>query len=537
MERVMQLLREFLALILITASYLERLNPLNHYLPRTDFIVKPSLPDIQQKPVSSTTSGTTETEKTISSISNYIYYIYTHKNTHYTKKMASLTTNTALEDWFTARKISVASMAIIICNLGIETPEDLTELDDDDIDELIKSNKLDNTLQNKRLRKAYREIKYGEGVYSVRNGVDSNGSQTAIATLSPLYLKCNDEQNYPGTRQRNKEQVYDLFLSHKQNDDNSDLDVRMKDLARSLNEHFTGRGTSCFLDKNYNGNSWNDLPNLVASSKTILILLSKNFVESPWCVLELLSAIMHTRPIAFFRISDTFKLASLKEQLVDICFPFVDALDQFSVELNYNEDYFQGAMDRVVDRIRANEQEFPMADDDVVTRDEIAQRYEVLRDARNEQFPNRRPFPSWGTKSQEETNEEPFSNDLNNFLIESKVNITGKVIAAFRKIGIESVDDVDDLDEDMVACLVAAMKPLDGKRFRQSLIRREQVGRETATRENERKMKEIAKRRQREKFANEMAAKEQVASHIALRKRQVREDMQVKEIDLENIQE
>jgi len=76
--------------------------------------------------------------------------------------MASLTTNTTLKDWFTARKISVASMAIIICNLGIETPEDLTELDDDDIDELIKSNKLDNTLQNKRLRKAYREMKYGE---------------------------------------------------------------------------------------------------------------------------------------------------------------------------------------------------------------------------------------------------------------------------------------------------------------------------------------------------------------------------------------
>ena len=97
--------------------------------------------------------------------------------------MASLTTNAALEDWFTARKISVSSTAIIISNLGIETPEDLSEFDDDEIEELIASNKLDNKLQNKRLRKAYREIKYGEELNSPKSRSSSIQPTPASTTL------------------------------------------------------------------------------------------------------------------------------------------------------------------------------------------------------------------------------------------------------------------------------------------------------------------------------------------------------------------
>jgi len=127
--------------------------------------------------------------------------------------------------------------------------------------------------------------------------------------------------------------IYDLFLSHKKNDDNSEVAIRMKNLARLVCEHFKSDGLHCFLDKYYIGNSWNALPDLVASSKTVLIMLSETFVESPWCILELLSAVMHERPIAFFRISDAFKYRAFRTQLVNIGFPFVDALDEYNIEL------------------------------------------------------------------------------------------------------------------------------------------------------------------------------------------------------------
>ena len=51
---------------------------------------------------------------------------------------------------------------MIVAHFDLESPEDLAEFEDHEIDELIASNKLDSRLQNKRLLKAYREIKYDE---------------------------------------------------------------------------------------------------------------------------------------------------------------------------------------------------------------------------------------------------------------------------------------------------------------------------------------------------------------------------------------
>ncbi len=156
-----------------------------------------------------------------------------------------------------------------------------------------------------------------------------------------------------------------------------------------------GRDLKCFLDRDYNGNSWNDIPKLVAQSKTILVMLSENFVESPWCVLELLSAVVHQRPIAFFRVSDTFKLATFRKQLVAIGFPDVDALDKFSVEINYSEDHFDSAMNDIAERVESNRKEYPILVD-VVTHDEVAQEYQKLRKIRNKNFPDIRAWPHWG---------------------------------------------------------------------------------------------------------------------------------------------
>jgi serine/threonine protein kinase len=246
------------------------------------------------------------------------------------------------------------------------------------------------------------------GIDMVIEGVDELVKRMIEPAMMQMYAESrrirqeleNASVTSSGETKTNAIDSYDLFLSHKQNDINPDFKVRIKDLARTLNEHFTGRGFKCFLDKNFNGNSWNDLPNLVACSKTFLVVLSEKFVESPWCVLELLSAIMHKRPIAFFRISDTFKLAAFKQQLVDISFPNVNVLDDFSVEINYNEDHFDSAMNKIAERVENNKKEYPMSVD-VVTRGQVAEKYEELRKLRNRNFPNIRSWPSWG---RDETN-------------------------------------------------------------------------------------------------------------------------------------
>ena len=47
-------------------------------------------------------------------------------------------------------------------------------------------------------------------------------------------------------------------------------------------------------------------------------------------------------------------------------------------------------------RVESNKKEYPMSVD-VVTRVQVAEKYEQLRETRNEKFPEKRPFPSWGT--------------------------------------------------------------------------------------------------------------------------------------------
>ena len=227
---------------------------------------------------------------------------------------------------------------------------------------------------------------------------------TTFLTAEPKHSDGeHDQTNPPPVDDGRPSAPYVVFLCHRQKDIDPQYGIRMQDLAARMYENLKGRGRLSFLDKNYNGNSWGDLPNIVARSKTIVVLLSEKFVESPWCVLELLSAIMHQRPIAFFRISDTFKLAALTKQLIDIGFPFVKALDKFSVEIDYCEHYFESVMDKIVERVKINEEAYPLSVDVVVTRDKVVEQYKLLRDARNEKFPNKRSWPSWGADFDEKS--------------------------------------------------------------------------------------------------------------------------------------
>ena len=77
-------------------------------------------------------------------------------------------------------------------------------------------------------------------------------------------------------------------------------------------------------------------------------------------------------------------------------------------------------------------------------------------------------FGSQG-ETKEESNEEPLSNGLIEFLKTSRIKVTDKLTAAFGALGLEEVADFDDLDEEMTVSLESAMKPLEAKRFRKNL--------------------------------------------------------------------
>ena len=73
-------------------------------------------------------------------------------------------------------------------------------------------------------------------------------------------------------------------------------------------------------------------------------------------------------------------------------------------------------------------------------------------------------FGSQG-ETKEESNVEPLSNDLIEFLKTSRIKVTDKLTAAFGALGLEEVADFDDLDEEMTVSLESAMKPLEVKRL------------------------------------------------------------------------
>ena len=102
---------------------------------------------------------------------------------------------TSLKTWLTNRKLSTASADIIISNLGIESKEDLAELEDVDIEEVITSNKLGNKLQNRRLRKAYQEIKYPGESFGSPAPSRSSSVKSRSSSLTGVLGETKDSDN------------------------------------------------------------------------------------------------------------------------------------------------------------------------------------------------------------------------------------------------------------------------------------------------------------------------------------------------------
>ena len=78
------------------------------------------------------------------------------------------------------------------------------------------------------------------------------------------------------------------------------------------------------------------------------------------------------------------------------------------------------------------------------------------------------------SKSATSTQIDPLSDDLISFLTTAKVKVSDQLTTAFNNMGIVGVDDFDDLDDEMTAALEGAMKPMEKKRFRRSLVGRNQ---------------------------------------------------------------
>ena len=103
------------------------------------------------------------------------------------------------------------------------------------------------------------------------------------------------------------------------------------------------------------------------------------------------------------------------------------------------------------------------------------------------------------SKSATSTQIDPLSDDLISFLTTAKVKVSDQLTIAFNELGFASIDDFDDLDEEMTASLEVAMKPLEVKRFRKSLIAKGKETTEKAAREKAAAL-ELAAKKVRLKF-------------------------------------
>jgi len=64
----------------------------------------------------------------------------------------------------------------------------------------------------------------------------------------------------------------------------------------------------------------------------------------------------------------------------------------------------------------------------------------------------------------------PLPTDLFAFLTAAKINVSAQLTTAFHDLGFASIEDFDDLDDEMITALANAMKPLEAIRFRRGFL-------------------------------------------------------------------
>ena len=98
-----------------------------------------------------------------------------------TAKIANSNSAPSLEQWLATRKIRSELLSLIKNDLGVQNPEDFTDLEDEDIEEFVTSNNLKGVHKN-RFVKAYREIKYKETSKSRSSSVQSRYAVEVVET-------------------------------------------------------------------------------------------------------------------------------------------------------------------------------------------------------------------------------------------------------------------------------------------------------------------------------------------------------------------
>jgi hypothetical protein len=180
----------------------------------------------------------------------------------------------------------------------------------------------------------------------------------------------------------------DIFLSHKQCD--------AQDLAKALKLYYESdrfRHT-CFLDRDCR-DDLSDLTQIVGRSCVTVVLLSPNYMDSPWCMLELLAAVMQDPadlPIVFVKV-EGFSLdqVGFPTKLEAMAFPHAARLKAIMV-LKHSRDFWDEAMGvRVADRIAFLCARRP-SPSPAVSQAGVLQAFEALRLRRNAAFPSLRQW-------------------------------------------------------------------------------------------------------------------------------------------------
>jgi serine/threonine protein kinase len=122
------------------------------------------------------------------------------RSSPYTIQQNQSSSSTSLEQWLATRKIKSELLSLIKNDLGVENPEDFTDLEDDDIQDFVTSNNL-NKIQKNRFVNAYREIKYKETSKSRSSSVQSR-------SLYAVEVVDTKNSNYDGSFVVNQYRIF-----------------------------------------------------------------------------------------------------------------------------------------------------------------------------------------------------------------------------------------------------------------------------------------------------------------------------------------
>ena len=180
----------------------------------------------------------------------------------------------------------------------------------------------------------------------------------------------------------------DIFLSHKQCD--------AQDLAKATKLYYESDRfrRTCFLDRDFRGDL-SELTQIVGHSRVTVVLLTPNYMDSPWCMLELLAAVMQDHadpPIVFVKV-EGFSLGQVgfPTKLEAMAFPHAARLKAITV-LKHSRDFWDEAMGvRVADRI-ASICARRASPTPAVSQADVQQAFEALRLRRNAAFPSLRQW-------------------------------------------------------------------------------------------------------------------------------------------------